>query len=165
MSTLADEASEERQRIAPALGKIASGLYVATAGLGDEKVGMLCSFVEQCSFTPPMISIAVGPTRPLVQALDGHGLFGLHILSKENGALLKSFARPDVVDPFAGHEIEENLFGIPQLSEAWAFLACKVASKVTTGDHTLYVAEVFDGVLQHPGQEPNVRIRSNGFSY
>ena len=164
MSTLAEEGSEERQRIAPALGKIASGLYVATAALGDEKVGMLCSFVEQCSFNPPMISMAVGPNRPIVKALDGHGLFGLHILSKENTALLKSFARPDG-NPFEGHAIEENLFGIPQLSEAWAFLACKVSTKVTTGDHILYVAEVFDGALQHPGQEANVRIRPNGFNY
>jgi flavin reductase (DIM6/NTAB) family NADH-FMN oxidoreductase RutF len=155
----------ERERIAPALGKISSGLYVATARIGDELIGMLCSFVEQCSFEPPMISFAVGPTRPIVKALDGHGLFGMHVLSKENNALMKSFARPDVEDPFAGHTLVENLFQIPQIEGAFAFLACKVASKTPTGDHILYVAEVFDGVLQHPGQEPMVRIRNNGFGY
>jgi flavin reductase (DIM6/NTAB) family NADH-FMN oxidoreductase RutF len=155
----------ERERIAPALGRIASGLYVATARIGETPLGMLCSFVEQCSFEPPMISIAVGPGRPLVQALDGHGLFGLHVLGKENKALMKSFARPEVKDPFAGHLLEENLFGIPQLVEASAFLACKVAGKMATGDHILYFAEVFDGKLQHPGQEPMIRIRPNGFGY
>lgn len=157
--------SMEREKISPALGKIASGLYVATARIGDRALGMLCSFVEQCSFAPPMISIAVAPGRPLLQALDGHGLFGLHILSKENGPLMKSFARPDVADPFAGHPLSENLFEIPQLSEAWVFLACKVAGKMTAGDHLLYIAEVFDGAVQQPSGEPMVRIRSNGFGY
>ncbi len=161
----AEQASLERERIAPALGKIASGLYIATAAVGEERIGMLCSFVEQCSFEPPMISIAVGQSRMLTQALDGHGLFGLHILSKENKALLKSFSRPGSGDPFEGHEVEENLFGIPQLKEAWAYLACKVSGRLVTGDHTLYVAEVFEGELQHPGQEPNVRVRPNGFLY
>jgi len=157
--------STDRERIAPALGKIASGLYIATARIGDEPLGMLCSFVEQCSFTPPMITFAVGPTRPIVQALDGHGLFGLHVLAKENNALMKVFSRPDGEKPFEGLATEENLFGIPQLSDALAFLACKVAGRVATGDHLLYYAEVFDGVLQHPDREPMVRIRKNGFSY
>ncbi len=156
---------KERERMAPALGKIASGLYVATARIGDTPIGMLCSFVEQCSFAPPMISIAIGPTRPIVQALEGHALFGLHVLSKTNGGLLKSFARPDLGDPFAHHPLAENLFGIPQFEEAWVFLACKVAGKMKTGDHTLYFAEVFDGLVQHEGGEPNVRVRSNGFDY
>lgn len=155
----------DRERIAPALGKIASGLYVATARIGDEPLGMLCSFVEQCSFEPPMISLAVGPGRAITQALDGHGLFGIHVLSKENTALRNAFARPDVENPFAGLPLEENLFGIPQLADAYAFLACKVAGKMTTGDHLLYFAEVFDGALTHPGREPMIRIRSNGFSY
>lgn len=155
----------DRERIAPALGKISSGIYVATASLGDEKLGLLCSFVEQCSFAPPMITIAVGANRPLVQALDGHGLFGLHVLSKQNNALMKSFARSGDSDPFAAHEMVDNLFGIPQLAEAWAFLSCKVSAKMPAGDHILYVAEVFDGALQHPGQEANVRVRPNGFTY
>ena len=151
--------------IAPALGKIASGLFIATARIGETPLGMLCSFVEQCGFEPPMISIALAPTRPLLQALDGHGLFGLHILSKENSALVKSFGRPDASDAFAAHALTDNLFGIPQLTEAWVFLACKVAGKMPTGDHILFTAEVFDGIVQHQHGEAMIRIRSNGFDY
>jgi hypothetical protein len=40
-----------RDRIAPALGKIASGLYIATARLPDGPFGMLCSFVEQAGLS------------------------------------------------------------------------------------------------------------------
>ena len=76
----------DREKIAPALGKISSGLYVVTALVAGEPHGMLCSFVEQAGFEPPMITIAVGRGRPIGAALDGPGLFGLHVLSKENGA-------------------------------------------------------------------------------
>ena len=155
----------ERERISPALGKISSGLFVATARIGDTPLGMLCSFVQQCSFDPPIVSVVLSPTRPIVEALDGHGLFGLHILARNNTALMKSFARPDALDPFANHELTENLFEIPQLSEAWVFLACKVAGKIPTGDHVLYLAEVFDGSVQHPGSEAMTRVRANGFDY
>jgi flavin reductase (DIM6/NTAB) family NADH-FMN oxidoreductase RutF len=156
---------ENRDRIAPALGKIASGLYIATARLPDGPFGMLCSFVEQAGFEPPMISLAIGQGRPIGAALDGEGMFGLHVLSKGNNGLLKSFARGGGAEAFAGHELIENSHGVPQLAEAWAFLLCKVTGKLPTGDHVLYVAEVLDGQLQHEGQESMVRVRANGFTY
>ena len=155
----------EREQIAPALGKIASGLYVATARIGDRPIGMLCSFVQQCGFEPPTLSVALAPSRPIVQALEGHGLFGLHILGTANTGLVKAFARPDAPDPFADRTLVDNMFGIPQLAEAWAFLGCKVVGKFAGGDHTLYIAEVFDGALQHPSGEPMTRVRANGFDY
>lgn len=155
----------EREQIAPALGKVSSGLYIVTARIGDTPLGMVCSFVEQCSFEPPMISIAMAPDRPIIQAFDGHGLFGLHVLSNENKGLMKAFVRQDLANPFESHPLVENLFGIPQLEEAWVFLACKVAGKMPTGDHILFLAEIFDGVVQHGTGEAMVRIRSNGFGY
>ena len=157
---------EFRDRMAPALGKITSGLYIATARLDGAPLGMLCSFVEQAGFEPPMISIAIGRGRPIAASFEGDGLFGLHVLSKENNGLLKSFARGDNVEAFRNHEVVENTFGVPQFAEAWAFLACKVAGKVAAGDHTLYVAEVLDGALQKEAAlEPMIRVRRDGFGY
>jgi flavin reductase (DIM6/NTAB) family NADH-FMN oxidoreductase RutF len=157
--------SQNKERLGPALGKIASGLYIATARVNGEPVGMLCSFVEQAGFEPPMISIAIGAGRPITAALEGDGRFGLHILGKENNALLKSFARGGTPEAFAAHEQVENSEGIPHFAEAWAFLLCKVVGELPAGDHTLFLAEVIDGVLQKEGQEPMVRVRANGFGY
>ena len=155
-----------RDRIAPALGKITSGLYIATSRLDGAPLGMLCSFVEQAGFEPPMISVAIGRGRPMAASFEGDGLFGLHVLSKENNGLLKSFARGDNPEAFRTHEVVENTFGVPQFAEAWVFLACKVAGKVAAGDHTLYVAEVLDGALQKDGAlEPMIRLRRDGFGY
>ena len=154
-----------RETTGPALGKIASGLYIATAIVNGEPLGMLCSFVEQAGFEPPTISIAVGPGRPIVSAFEGSGLFGLHVLGKDNNALLKAFARGDNPAAFFELKLVENAFGIPQFADALAFLACKITGMLPAGDHTVYVAEVLEGALQQEGAEPMVRVRANGFGY
>lgn len=151
--------------IAPALGKIASGLYVATALVEGQPVGMLCSFVEQAGFEPPMITLAIAPDRPISPALVPGGLFGLHILGKSNSALMKTFARGHSAEGFASHAQFGNRFGVPQFGEAWAFLVARVQGHLPAGDHIVYLAEVLDGALQHEGDEPMVRVRANGFKY
>lgn len=151
--------------IAPALGKIASGLYVATAMVEGAPVGMLCSFVEQAGFQPPMITLAIAPDRPITPALVVGGVFGLHILGKSNNALMKSFARGSSPEAFAAHEQVANSYGVPQFAEAWAFLVAQVKGELLAGDHIVYLATVLDGALQHEGDEPTVRVRANGFKY
>jgi flavin reductase (DIM6/NTAB) family NADH-FMN oxidoreductase RutF len=89
----------------------------------------------------------------------------LHVLSKENNALMKAFARGDNPAAFAELALIDNDYGVPQFADAWAFLVAKVAGRLTAGDHSLYLAEVIDGVLQKENQEPMIRIRPNGFGY
>lgn len=151
--------------IAPALGKVASGLYVAAAIVDGQPVGMLCSFVEQAGFEPPMITLAIAPDRPLSAALIPGALFGLHILGKGNSALMKTFARGHSDEGFVNHAQVENRFGVPQFGEAWAFLVAQVKGHLPAGDHIVYLAEVLDGALQHEGDESMVRVRANGFKY
>jgi flavin reductase (DIM6/NTAB) family NADH-FMN oxidoreductase RutF len=151
--------------IAPALGKIASGLYVATAMVDGQPLGMLCSFVEQAGFEPPMITLAMGRDRPLTSAFIPGGLFGLHVLGRSNSGLMKSFARGHSAEAFATHAQVENRFGVPQFAEAWAFLVARVQGEIAAGDHIVYLAEVLDGALQHAGDEAMVRVRANGFKY
>ena len=154
-----------RDRIAPALGKIPSGIFIATAVVESAPIGMLCSFVEQAGFEPPMISIALGLDRPLRPVLELGNLFGLNILSKQNGALVKSFLRSDNTNPFDGLTLIENEFGVPQLAAALAFLICKPEGNMPAGDHILFLARVLDGALQQGQQEAMIRIRKNGFGY
>ncbi|HAA88643.1 MAG TPA: flavin reductase family protein, partial [Verrucomicrobiales bacterium] len=53
------------ERIGPALGKLPSGVYIATSTLDGEEVGMLASFVEQAGFEPPTITAAISAGRRL----------------------------------------------------------------------------------------------------
>lgn len=154
-----------RERIGPALGKVSSGLYIATGMVDGQPVGMLCSFVEQASFEPPMISLAIAAGRPISPLLDGGLPFALHVLSKENTALLKAFARGGTEESFEGLEMVANSHGLPIFASAWAYLVARTVGQLSAGDHQLYLAEVTDGELQHEGQQASTRVRSNGFGY
>jgi flavin reductase (DIM6/NTAB) family NADH-FMN oxidoreductase RutF len=155
----------ERERIGPALGKISSGLYIATATIDGQPAGMLCSFVEQASFEPPMVSLAIAPGRPISPALESGAAFAIHVLSRENSALLKTFAKGATAESFNGHELVDNPHGVPIFREAWAYLIARVVGKLPAGDHQLFLAEIVDGSLQHDGQLASTRVRANGFGY
>jgi len=148
-----------------ALGRIPSGLYAVGAVHEGRRIGMLCSFVEQAGFEPPMISIALGADRPLRQVLERKEFFSVNILGTEDKAILSAFASGREEDPFAPFALVENKHGLPQLADALAWLACRPTGSVAAGDHVVYVAEVVEGCLHREGGEPMIRLRKNGLAY
>ena len=154
-----------REGMKAALGKIPSGLFAAGAMLDGRRIGMLCSFVEQAGFEPPMVSVSLGKDRPLLEVLSRGGLFSLNILGKDDKELLAAFASGREEDPFAAFPLLENGHGLPQLAGALAWMACRAGGSVTAGDHVVFVAEVIDGCLHREAGEPMIRVRKNGFGY
>jgi 3-hydroxy-9,10-secoandrosta-1,3,5(10)-triene-9,17-dione monooxygenase reductase component len=156
----------DKQQLAPAIGKIPSGIYIATGSHDGVPVGMLCSFVEQAGFDPPMVTIAIQPGRLLHAAIEINGLFGLNILGEDDQALMKPFTQGDNPQPFDDLSLIDNGHNLPQLADALAFLACKIRGSLRCGgDHIIYLAEVIDGELLREDDKPMVRVRRNGFSY
>lgn len=148
-----------------ALGRIPSGLYVVGAVDEGRRIGMLCSFVEQAGFEPPMISIALGRDRALREILDRGAFFSVNILGAEDKKILAAFGSGRQEDPFAAFPLLENAHGVPQLTGALAWLACRPRGSVPAGDHVVHVAEVVDGCLHREDSEPMIRVRKNGFAY
>lgn len=159
------EIAKGREGMKRALGKIPSGLFVLGAVREGQRRGMLCSFVEQAGFEPPMISLSLGKDRTFRRLLEDGGLFAVNILGEGDKKVLAAFASGREEDAFAKFELVENTQGLPQLSEALAWLACRVRGQVAAGDHVLYVAEVLDGCLHREADEPMIRLRKNGFNY
>ena len=53
------------KELGSALGRIPSGLFILTVGQGEAETGMLASWVQQCSFDPPRVSVAIQPQREI----------------------------------------------------------------------------------------------------
>lgn len=153
-----------RDQLSAALGKVPSGLYIATAWHGKQPVGMLVSFVEQTSFEPPMVSMALGPDRLLANILRQGGAVGLNLLGKANGALMKPFFK-EGGEPFREVDADLESGGPPRLKEALAFLEGRYHNSMPAGDHELFVLEVVNGILTNQTDEPMIRIRRDGFAY
>ena len=56
--------------LAAALGRIPSGLFVLTVRHGGRELGMLASWVQQCSFEPPQISLAINKERDVLELAE-----------------------------------------------------------------------------------------------
>lgn len=158
--------TEAGKSLAAALGRVPSGLFVLTARHGDAETGMLASWVQQCAFEPPQVSVAVRRERPVLDWLTPDALFNLNVLSEGQTSLLKHFGRGFTLEQpaFVGLDVERPQGGPPVLTAALAVLFCRVAARYETGDHTLLIATVEAGRLLGEGRS-YVHLRKNGLSY
>ncbi len=155
-----------KDSVAEAVGKIPSGIFVVTAKKGEEEAALLASWVQQVSFDPLRLSMAVKKDRPIERFLKEKALFAIHILGKTQKHLYQHFAKVKSGDPrpFEGINITYSSNGSPILSEALAVLECRVVIQVDGGDHQLMIADIEDGKLLQK-DEPRTHVRKSGSTY
>jgi flavin reductase (DIM6/NTAB) family NADH-FMN oxidoreductase RutF len=158
--------ADRQKPLASALGRIPSGLFILTARHGAAESGMLASWVQQCAFQPPLLSAALRGDRTVAGWLTEGSVFVLNILEENQTDLIAHFGRgfgPN--EPaFTDLEVERSPAGLPVLTEALAFLECRLVARHAAGDHELFIAQVIDGRLLNEGH-PMVHVRKNGFHY
>jgi len=159
----------ETDRVKPwaaALGRIPSGMFIVTVRQGDTETGMLASWVQQCSFDPPQVSIAVKQGRWLAEWLTQDAPLVVNVLDDTQTDMIVHFGRGYApgVPAFEGLELERSESNTPVLADALAFLECRVQTSVSGGDHDLYIARVVGGRVLNEGHSM-VHIRKSGLHY
>ena len=149
-----------------ALGRIPSGLFILTARRGERETGLLTSWVQQCGFDPPQVSLAIRRDREVTAWLTVGAPFTLNILDDTQTDMIVHFGKGFALDQpaFEGLDVERPAEGGPVLSEALACLHCEVAGRCPAGEHDLFIGRVLSGRLLNEGH-PMVHIRRSGFHY
>jgi flavin reductase (DIM6/NTAB) family NADH-FMN oxidoreductase RutF len=169
-SSVASASDPLRERIAPVLGRTPSGIFILTAADGDgHETGMLASWVQQASFSPPMVSVAVNRKRYLHDWLKKSPHVALSMLAESQSRFLKHFGRgfePEDV-AFEGVQIIRGETGLPVLVEALGYLEGRVTGQAEAGDHVVYLVEILSAGSGEniATQKPMVHLRKNGFNY
>lgn len=151
-----------------ALGRISGGLYIITAKKGDIKGAMLASWVSQASFQPLGLTIAVAKDRAIESLMHVGDGFVLNVLEEGNyQALMKHFLKrfPPGADRFAGVKTQAAENNSPILTDALAYMECKVASRMELSDHWLVYATVDNGRVSKPDALTAVHHRKVGNYY
>ncbi len=156
---------QTRQAIGLAMGRIPSGCSILTVSHGGRATGTLVSWVQQASFEPPAITVAVKRGRPVAGLVDGSKRFLLNVIGEDPAPMFKQFGRGLGLeeDAFAGLAVEQTEFG-PLLRGCIAHLGCRLMQVAAVGDHDLYIAEVAAGASAL-GSKPYVHLRHSGLSY
>jgi len=139
--------------IAKALGRVSGGLYVVTAAQGSARTAMIASWVSQASFKPLGLTIAVAKDRAIESLMQIGDVFALNCLPEDGYQdLMKHFLKRfgPGQDRFEGVSVRTGSNGAPLLTDAVAFMECRVQSRLETADHWLVYAEVTDGAVTNP---------------
>ena len=161
--------SDPESTVGPALGKIPSGLAIATAQHGGQRTGFLASWFQQVSFNPPLVMVCVKAGRPIESLIEGSGHFALNILAEGDFASLKRYGKgfEQGQDPWADTPddlLDGNL--APVFTKGFAFLVLKHTRTLDAGgDHLIHIGEVVSGGIQNPEAKPYIHIRKDGFGY
>ncbi len=157
---------DRHKALAAALGRVPSGLFILTATDGATETGMLASWVQQCSFEPLQVSVALRKGREVTEWLVPGTGFVLNVLGEGQTSFLSHFGKgfSPGQSPFAGVEVLRGQATAPVLASALAYLDCRVEARHPAGDHELLVARVLGGKLLGEGS-PMVHLRKSGLHY
>ena len=151
-----------------AIGKIPSGVYVLCARAADgTHTAMLASWVQQASFSPPTVSVAMAKDRPAYDVIRRAGAFALSILADGDTHFMKKYARgvPPGQDPFDGVRTNTTPAGQPYLADALAWIECRLAKTLEFGaDHDILIGQVVGGQVLKEGQS-FMHVRGSGWHY
>jgi flavin reductase (DIM6/NTAB) family NADH-FMN oxidoreductase RutF len=133
------------------LNKLPYGLYVVTADAGDDRGGMLVTWVMQASFDPPMVAVAMQNSSHTYTVIKQSGAFALNFMAdaqrKEAGAFGQEFAKVgDKFGRFANHPGAAT--GSPILDDALGYLECRVKGWLAGGDHDVALAEIVEAEIK-----------------
>ena len=159
--------TQENLDKALSVGKISSGLFIVTAGKNEVYDGYLASWIQQVSFEPLLLSIAMRPGRPCYDFIQENGVFCINIVGQENNGLMKPFWKgydPNA-SPFESLEKRVSDLGSLILLDAMAAIECRKVSSSQPGDHELVIAEVLVSHMIKEKDKPLAHVRKSGASY
>ncbi|MEC4819712.1 MAG: diflavin flavoprotein [Scytonema sp. PMC 1069.18] len=151
-----------------ALGRLSGGLYIITAKKGDVSSAMLASWVNQASFKPLGVSIAVAKDRAIESLMHVGDKFVLNVLEEGNyQRLMKHFLKRFApgADRFEGVRTQPAENGTPILTDALAYMECEVVSRMDAGDHWIVYSSVYAGRVSKPDSLTAAHHRKVGNHY
>lgn len=157
-----------RTQVAEALGRVPSGLFIASARDADgQETAFLASWVMQAGFEPPALSVAVGRDRAAREMMEAPGsVFSVSVIAGDERKQLGPYYRgvEPGVDALDDFEIERTPRGLAVVKGCLAWLELETREVTHFGDHCVVVGEVV-GARGGRTTEPAVHVRSDGFKY
>jgi flavin reductase (DIM6/NTAB) family NADH-FMN oxidoreductase RutF len=135
-----------------AMGRFATGVTIVTVDLDGEVHGMTANAFASVSLDPMLVLVCVDHTTRTHAHLHAKKRFGINVLSEDQRVISEYYARPERdhehAEEEAGARFERTRHGTPMLQGSLAYLECRLHSAEEAGDHTIFIAEVEDVVVQ-----------------
>jgi flavin reductase (DIM6/NTAB) family NADH-FMN oxidoreductase RutF len=152
---------------ATTVGHIPSGLFIVAVKSSGHTDGYLASWVQQVSFEPLIISLAIKPGRPAYDLIKSGHPFAVNIIGDHDKSYLKHFWKGYDPDNNPFNELPHHVgeFGGVILDQAKSSIECQMISSSNPGDHEIVFAKVLSSHVMNEEAKPLVHIRKSGKDY
>ncbi len=161
------ERTEQDIARAAGVGNIPSGLFVITTHENGVSDGYLASWVQQVSFSPLMVSLAINESRPGYQRIKNGETFTINVVGDHDMGYLRYFWKgySPAENPFGEIEHEVTKEGGVAIKGAIASIDCKIDSSIKPGDHEIVIAKVLASRVHNSEAKSKVHLRKSGLDY
>lgn len=133
------------------MGRFATGVTLVTTHRDGHLCGMTANAVASLSLDPPLVLIAVDRRSHIHGCLTQNECFAVNVLTADQETISRRFAAPGPKD-FSDLALTTAATGAPILTDALAFVDCRVVEVLAGGDHDIFIGEIVAGNMRdgHP---------------
>ena len=152
---------------ARAVGNIPSGLFIVCVKNQEQLDGYLASWVQQVSFDPLLIALAINPDRPGYNSIVGGMNFSINIVGDHDMNYMRYFwsGYEPGTNPFSEIETEISENKTISIKAAKSTIDCRFVDKIRPGDHDIVIAEVIASRVNNEQAKPKIHLRKSGLDY
>jgi 3-hydroxy-9,10-secoandrosta-1,3,5(10)-triene-9,17-dione monooxygenase reductase component len=136
-----------------------TGVTVVTTRVDDGPVGITINSFTSVSLEPPLVLFCIHEQSGLRQVLQDVGVFAVNILAEDQDQVSRFFATTGR-DRFTDVRTRIGPSGAPILTDALAYLDCRLVKEMEGGDHAIVLGEVVDADVQRAEDSPLTFFRS-----
>jgi flavin reductase (DIM6/NTAB) family NADH-FMN oxidoreductase RutF len=124
-------------------GLFVTGVTVITTGVAGRAAGATVNSFTSVSLEPPLVLFCLHERSRLHGGLAESGAFAVNFLGGRQEPVARAFAGRQTA---VFHDVEHHLSapGVPVLSDALAYLACRIVGRFAGGDHAIILGEVVE---------------------
>ncbi len=136
--------------------RLTAGVYVVGVAHGEERNAFTAAWLMQVSFDPLLLALSVNPGHASYPLLVGGGGFAVSVLAHDQLHLARHFGTRSAreTDKLTGIAWRPGRGGAPILSEAIAYLECRLTQRIPAGDHEIAIAQPIGGKILRPDAIP-----------
>lgn len=141
-------------------GHFVTGVTVITSGSAAGAAGTTVNSFTSVSLDPPLVLFCLNSNSRLRPVVETSGVYAVNFLSGRQKRVAWAFANREKASlrDVAHHHVST---GVPVLSEALAYLSCRLVDTLEGGDHAIFLGEVTELGMPRRHQEPLIFFRGS----
>jgi flavin reductase (DIM6/NTAB) family NADH-FMN oxidoreductase RutF len=142
--------------VADLFRRVTTGVYVIGVADGERRNAFTAAWLTQVSFDPLLLALSVNPEHASYPLLVGGGGFVVNVLRRDHFSLAEAFGTRSGrdQDKLAGIPWHPAPSGAPILTQALAWLDCRLHDRFPAGDHEIILGRASAGELVAPDASP-----------